>query len=372
MPASLCRVRINFDHLRHNLALLRASGKPLMPVVKADAYGHGLTEVSAALAVEGVDHLAVGAVAEGARLRQSGFGGCIVALLGVVDDEDLVAARTYGITPLVHDRPGLLRLIEREQSSGEPLGVAVKCDTGMARLGFAVEDMAEVAEALAACPGLRAEMLVSHLAVADDPDEDAYTRAQATRFGEAARALRTRFPGLRLSLGNTACLLAFPELAGDLARPGLALYGCNPLHGTSRAILGAGLEPVMEVRAPVLAVHPLSSGHTLGYGRTYAAATDRMVAVVGIGYADGYRRNPAPGTCMTLRGLRAPVIGRVAMQMTCLDITGFPKKGVNVRPGDEAFILGGPGHAVTAGELAEWWGTIPYEVTCLLGKNRAN
>ena len=144
------------------------------------------------------------------------------------------------------------------------------------------------------------------------------------------------------------------------------------MHGTSRAILGAGLEPVMEVRAPVLAVHPLSSGHTLGYGRTYAAATDRMVAVVGIGYADGYRRNPAPGTCMTLHGLRAPVIGRVAMQRTCLDITGFPEKGVNVRPGDEAFILGGPGHAVTAGELAEWWGTIPYEVTCLLGKNRAN
>ena len=230
MPASLCRVRINFDHLRHNLALLRASGKPLMPVVKADAYGHGLTEVSAALAVEGVDHLAVGAVAEGARLRQSGFGGCIVALLGVVDDEDLVAARTYGITPLVHDRPGLRRLIEREQSSGEPLGVAVKCDTGMARLGFAVEDMAEVAEALAACPGLRAEMLVSHLAVADDPDEDAYTRAQATRFGEAARALRTRFPELRLSLGNTACLLAFPELAGDL-RPA----GAGPVRMQSLA-----------------------------------------------------------------------------------------------------------------------------------------
>lgn len=372
MSASLCRVRINLDHLRHNLILLRASGKPLMPVVKADAYGHGLTDVAVVLASEGVDHLAVGTVAEGARLRQSGFGGWIVALLGVVDDEDRGAARTYGITPLVHDWSGLRRLVEREKNAGEPLRVAVKCDTGMARLGFAVEDMAEVAEALAACPGLRAEMLISHLAVADEPDEDAYTRAQAARFGEAARVLRARFPELRLSLGNTACLLAFPELAGDLARPGLALYGCNPLHGTPRAILGAGLEPVMEVRAPVLAVHPLPAGHTLGYGRTYTAATDRMVAVVGIGYADGYRRNPSPGTCMTLHGLRAPVIGRVAMQMTCLDITELPEEGVNVRPGDEAFILGGPGHAVTARELAEWWGTIPYEVTCLLGKNRAN
>ena len=213
MSASLCRVRINHDHLRHNLALLRASGKPLMPVVKADAYGHGLTDVAATLAAEGVNHLAVGSVTEGARLRQSGFGGRIVALLGVVDDEDRVAARTYGILPLVHDRPGLRRLAESEGNAREPLRVAVKCDTGMARLGFAVEDMAEVAETLASCPGLRAEVLVSHLAVADEPDEDAYTRAQAARFGEAARALRARFPELRLSLGNTACLLSLIHIS---------------------------------------------------------------------------------------------------------------------------------------------------------------
>lgn len=369
MTASFCRVRLNLDHLRHNLALLRASGKPLMPVVKADAYGHGLREVAGALAAEGVDHLAVGSVAEGAGLRRNGFGGFILALLGVAGDGDRVAARTYGVVPLVHDWPGLRRLAEAEHNAGAPLRVAVKCDTGMARLGFAVEEIGEVAAALAASPGLRPVLLVSHLAVADEPGEDAYTRTQAARFAEAARALRARFSDLRLSLGNTACLLAFPELAGDLARPGLALYGCNPLHGTSRAVLGAGLEPVMEASAPVLAVHPLPAGHSLGYGRTYTADTDRLVAVVGIGYADGYRRNPAPGTCMTLHGLRAPVIGRVAMQMTCLDITHMPG-GAAVRPGDEAFVLGGPGHAVSAQELADWWGTIPYEVTCLLGGNR--
>lgn len=371
MSASFCHVRINHDHLRHNLALLRTAGKTLMPVLKADAYGHGLKDVAATLAAEGVDHLAVGSVAEGVRLRRQGIHARIVALLGMADDEDRTAARAWDIVPLVHDWPGLHHLVDMEGRAEQPLRVAVKCDTGMARLGFAVEDMAQVARTVAACPGLRVEMLVSHLAVADEPDQDAYTRAQASRFAEAARAMRVHFPELRVSLGNTACLLTFPELAGDIARPGLGLYGCNPFHGTPRAGAGAGLKPVMEVSAPVLAVHPLPAGQTLGYGRTYAATTDRLVAVVGIGYADGYRRNPAPGTCVCLRGLRAPVIGRVAMQMTCADITELAAQGLDIRPGDQAFVLGGPGHAVTAWELAERWGSIPYEVTCLLGKNLA-
>ena len=368
MSAPLCRVRIHLDHLRHNLALLRASGKPLMPVVKADAYGHGLTDVAGVLREEGIDHLAVGTVAEAAELRRSGFDGLIVALLGVVTDEDIVAARTYRVVPLVHER-GELERLAAAPAGGSPLDVAVKCDTGMARLGFHVDEIPAVADFLAATPSLRPVLLISHLAVADTPEEDAFTREQVARFDRAAQALRRVFPGVRLSLGNTACLLAFPELVGDLARPGLALYGSNPLYGTSREVLGAGLEPVMDVSAPILSVHPLKAGESLGYGRTYVAPVDRLVAVVGIGYADSYRRNPAPGTCMTIRGCRVPVIGRVAMQMTCLDVTELP--GVaDLHPGEEAYILGGPGDAVTPQDLAGWWGTIPYEVTCLLGKNR--
>lgn len=365
MTPPLCRVGINLSHLRHNIDLLRASGKPLMPVVKADAYGHGLVEIAATLREEGIGHLAVGTVSEGAALRRSGFDGVIVALLGVVTAGDMVAARACDVTPLVHEWAGLTRLAGFCAEGGQ-VRVAVKCDTGMARLGFGVEEMPRVAEFLAGAAGVRPLMLVSHLAVADTPEGDDFTLEQARRFGTAAHALRRFFPDLLLSLGNTACVLAFPELVGDLARPGLALYGGNPLHGTPRAILGEGLEPVMEVSAPVLSVHPLPAGESLGYGRTYIASSERLVAVVGIGYADGYRRNPGPGACMTVHGQRAPIIGRVAMQMTCLDITEVP----GVKPGDQAWALGGEGDAVSVQELADWWGSIPYEVTCLLGKNR--
>lgn len=366
MSAPQCRIVCHFDRLVHNLELLRAPGRPLMPVVKADAYGHGMLESARVLAGAGIDRLAVGSVAEGAELRADGFSGQILALLGAVSDADLAALSAHAVTPLVHDGNSLQRVAGAAEAAGIPLPVAVKCDSGMGRLGFRPENMPSVVEALRAAPLLAPSLLVSHLAVADDPGEDPYTFEQARRFGEAARVLRAAYPDVLLSLGNTACLLAFPDLVGDIARPGLALYGSNPLHGTSRARLGADLEPVMEALAPILSVHPLRAGESLGYGRTYVAASDRLVAWVGVGYADGYRRNPAPGTCMTVHGRRVPVIGRVAMQMTCVDVTDLP----DVRPGDEAALLGGGGEAVTPQELAGWWGTIPYEVTCLLGKNR--
>ena len=138
------------------------------------------------------------------------------------------------------------------------------------------------------------------------------------------------------------------------------------LEAFHRIYEGAGYR-VMEVSAPLVSVHPLHAGESLGYGRTYVAASERLVGWVAIGYADGYRRNPSPGTCMCVNGVRVPVIGRVAMQMTCVDLTDLP---VPPAPGDTVYVMGGPGDAVSAQNLAAWWGTIPYEVTCLLGKNR--
>lgn len=374
---SLCRTRIRLDNLLHNLDLLLSSGKPLMPVIKADAYGHGLLAVAATLASQDIDHFAVGAVSEGVELRRAGIRGTVLALLGFSPlaadtpnlsptlpsmDEDIRAALTHEITPLIHDWATLDRLSELTRDwQKHSVSIAIKCDTGMARLGFSPKDIPLVLDKLAVAPQLRPDLFVSHLAVADDPDQDAFTHEQADIFRDAARGLRHFFPEIRLSLGNSACLLAFPELAGDLPRPGFALYGGNPFYGTRRDVLGIGLAPVIEVFAPVLEVHPLRAGQSLGYGRSFVADHDMTVAVVGIGYADGYRRTS--GAQMSLNGMRAPVIGRVAMQMTCLDVTDMPE----VHPGDPAYVLGGESRPVRADELASWWGTIPYEVTCLLG-----
>ncbi len=375
---TLCRIRIHLDNLLHNLDFLRASGKPLMPVIKADAYGHGLLAVAAALSSQGVDHFAVGAAAEGVELRRAGIRGTVVALLGLSPldagnptapptlptfDEDARAALTHDITPLIHDWSALDRMAELTRGHAvKSVPIALKCDTGMARLGFLPEDMPLVLDRLARAPQLRPDLLVSHLAAADEPEQDAFTHEQTRAFREAARCLRRTFPDIRLSLGNSACLLAFPEQAGDLARPGFALYGGNPFHGTRRDVLGLGLAPVMEAFAPILEVHPLRAGQSLGYGRAFVAPRDMLAAVAGIGYADGFRR--MPGAQMSVNGMRAPVIGRVAMQMTCLDVTGIP----SVRPGDMAHVLGGKARPIRIEEVAAWWGTIPYEVTCLLGR----
>ncbi len=369
---SLCRVRLNWSHFRQNIKRIAREGKTLMPVVKADAYGHGAIRAARELSSLGIKWLATGTVQEGAAIREDGFRGHIVALLGLnFDKESLSLAYAKGLTPLIHSWEGLhFAASAPVEYGGGPMNIALKVDTGMGRLGFPPSSMEGVSTFLAENRALVPQVLVSHFSVADDPDEDAYTRRQAEAFFRAADILHRRFPTMRCSLGHTAGLLCYPELAGDICRPGIALYGYNPLFGTTREEAGKGFLPVMEVSAPLLSVHPLHAGESLGYGRAYVAPEERMVGWVGIGYADGYRRNPSPNTCMCVNGVRVPVLGRVAMQMTCVDLTSLLAGGkLPVKAGDEVYALGGPGDAVTAQDLALWWTTIPYEVTCLLGKN---
>ncbi len=376
MDTPLCRVEIDQEALRHNYRFLQKSATPLMPVIKADAYGHGLLLCASLYAAEGATHLAVGSVEEACLVRQNGFTGNIIALLGIAGKEDLARIRAHNIIPVVHSFPSLRLAIEHLKD----LPIALKADTGMARLGFGPSDMPEVARLLQTSSLIPA-FLLSHLAEADSPEAEAFTKSQHARLLESAAPLKALNPHITLSLGNSACLLAYPALAGDLGRPGIALYGANPFYGTSLAVAGEALKPAMAVKAPVLSVHPLDTGKTIGYGRTFTTTRPTQVAVIGIGYADCFRRNPktAPlaegGSCMAFanpqnpaQGFRAPLIGRVSMQMTCLDITDAP---FPVHEGDWAWILGGPESvAIHPQEVATWWNTIPYEVMCLLGKNR--
>ncbi len=364
-----CHVRINWEHFRHNVALLMQKGHELMPVIKADAYGHGVRNAAKILEETGIGWAAAGTLKEAAVVRDTGFSGNIVSLLcRAPGEDDIRLACEKRLTPLIHNFEGLkaARDAVRRMNSTSPLTIAVKVDTGMGRLGFALKDMEEVTALLAASPELSPIVQISHLAVADDPAESEYTGRQCDIFYRAADILHRAFPAMRCSLGNTAGLLEGVTRKDDICRPGLALYGYDPLYGTAHQGLCGSLLPVMEVSAPLISVHPLHKGESVGYGRTYKADTERLVGWVAIGYADGYRRNPAPGTCMCVNGVRVPVIGRVAMQMTCVDLTDLPTPPVQ---GDTVYVLGGPGHAVSAQDLAGWWGTIPYEVTCLLGRN---
>ncbi|WP_458400285.1 alanine racemase [Mailhella sp.] len=368
MIPSSCHVHINWEHFRHNLRILMRKGKSLMPVIKADAYGHGVLPASDILSELGIDWAAIGTLEEGRQVREHGYEGHIVSLLSfTLSPSDIRLAREKHIIPLIHDWRGL-RAVESAMRAepGPAFDIAVKVDTGMGRLGFSMEEIEAVASFIAASDRLRPVLLISHLAVADEPENDDYTRTQAKQFARAASIMHRCFPDMHCSLGNTAGLVSHTELSGDICRPGLAIYGYDPQFGTSREGECEGLKPVMSVSVPLISVHKLRKGESLGYGLTYTAESDRIVGWAAIGYSDGYRRDPAPEACMCVNGMRVPVIGRVAMQTTCLDLTDLPSTPL---PGDDVYVMGGPGNAVTAQDLATWWGTIPYEVTCLLGKN---
>lgn len=368
MFLSSALITIHLENLRHNLRMLLGRHPLLMPVIKADAYGHGVIPVARVLAEEGICHMAVGSVGEGALLRQEGHSAFLLSLLGLAREEDAAMATSYDITPLIHNRDGLKKLLVQSHLSGrkKPQSVAIKFDTGMSRLGFAVEEAAELADYLRTLPEINPVLVMSHLAASDDPSLDAFTHMQAHRFQQAASAMRAVFPDIKTSLTNSPGLLCWPSYAGDLARPGVTLYGANPLHGTDRARLGTGLLPVMEMTAPVLSVHPLLKGATVSYGCLFQAPADMRVAVIGAGYADGYPRALSMRGSVLIRNRRAPILGRVCMQMCIVDVTHIP----NIVPGDTAYLLGGSGpQAIRPEELAEWWGTIPYEVFCALGRN---
>ncbi len=368
MFLSSALITIHLENLRHNVRTLLGRHPLLMPVIKADAYGHGVVPVARVLAEEGIAHMAVGSVGEGALLRQEGHGAFLLALLGLAREEDAAMAASYGITPLIHNREGLKKLLFQSHLSGRqaPQGVAIKFDTGMARLGFMVEEAAELADYLRTLPEVKPVLVMSHLAASDDPALDDFTHEQARRFQQAVEAMRAVFPDIKTSLTNSPGLLAWPSYAGDLARPGVTLYGANPLHGTDRARLGTGLLPVMEMTAPVLSVHPVPKGASVSYGCLFHAQSDLRVAVVGAGYADGYPRALSMRGSVLIRGQRAPILGRICMQMCIADVTHIS----DVAPGDTAYLLGGSGpQAIRPEELAEWWGTIPYEVFCSLGRN---
>ena len=355
---SRCHIRLGA--LVRNFSRMGRPGS-LMPVIKSDAYGHGMTEVAHALDAAGARHFAVGTVAEGACLRQDGLAQLILPLLGCLDDEDWQQASACGLTPLVTG----FEALEKAAALGnpaDPWGVAIKLDTGMSRLGFGAEDIPALLERLRACPGLKPILAVSHFPCADMPEKEDFTRRQLEKFTAMTDSLRAAYPELRRSLANSAGTMGWPGSRFELCRPGFSLYGGNPFRGTAWEGRGAGLEPVMEVSAPLLQVRHLKPGEGISYGQTFIAPREMRVAVVGAGYAVGYPRGASGRIHVLVNGRRAPQVGRFMV-----DVTGLP-----ARAGDTAWLLGGPAAPgetpVGIDELAGACGGFAYELLCLLGQ----
>lgn len=360
------RVQIRTDALVENYRRITSMAANPAPVVKADAYGHGLRETARALFAAGARTMAAGSVGEAAALKNAVSGVEALALLGPVNKEDYRLVCERDIVPLVGHAEQLRLLEEEAGKTGFPVRVALKFDTGMSRLGFGVNEVGTVADILVGLAHVRPIMACSHLATADDPEQAGYVREQGQRFVRVLTALHARGLDLRASLANSGAIFGHPDTHHDVQRPGIALYGGNPFHGTPWENKASGLTQAMEAVAPLLQIRTIAAGQSVGYGRTFTARQETRVGIVGVGYADNYSRGMSGRAFMLVRGRRVPVLGRVCMQLAAVDLSGVPE----ARIGDEVWLLGGPGaQAVTAEELAGWWGTITYEVFCQLGQN---
>lgn len=366
LAASRAWIEVDAGALRHNIAQLRAllpEGCALMAVVKANAYGHGAAQCAALCQEAGVAAFAVATAAEGAALRESGIRGDIL-VLGYAGAEDVPTLSRYRLTQAVAG-PDHARALEE---CGLPLYVHLKVDTGMHRLGFAWDRPQALADVFA-CPHLQVRGMFTHLSDADglDPERQGRTRTQMDRFFRAAERLRRagRDPGI-LHLQGSYGLLNYGGIPGcGWVRAGIALYGLLSSPGDVTR-LSPDLRPVLSLRARVAQVRTLRAGERAGYDGAFTALRASTLALVTIGYADGWPRSLSGGRGRVLvRGRYAPVAGLVCMDQMLVDVTGIP----GAAPGDVATLIGRDGDAcLTAGEAALAADTITNELLSRLGE----
>jgi alanine racemase len=342
-------VTIDTGALRHNLEVIRglAPKSRVMAVIKANAYGHGI--IAAARALNAADAFAVARIDEGLALRQAGIKKSILLLEGVLDQEQLQAAAAAEFELVVHtqEQVELLQAAPRDAR----FKVWLKLDSGMNRLGFKGDAFVSAHAALSKLPAVKAPLnMLTHLASADMPELPT-TAEQLMVFSVATRGLA----GER-SIESSAALLGFPDSQADWVRPGLLLYGASPMRESTGA--DHGLRPVMTLRSRIIAIKDLGVGDQVGYGGDWTATRATRLAIVAVGYGDGYPRSASSGTPVLVNGERAALAGRVSMDMITIDVTDLqrpPKVG-------DPVVLWGEGLPVE--EVASCAETFPYTLLC--------
>ena len=369
-PLPFNRVEIDTAALRNNFQRIRNTAGThirIMAVVKSDAYGHGLVKCAETLVGAGADTFGVAEVWEGVELRKAGINGDIVVLLGASREscEEIIR---FALMPVVYDVEFLTALSDAAARMKETVGVHLKVDVGMGRIGILPAEVGSYISLIRRLPNVSLAGLLSHFPAADEMDSLQATHDQLAEFKNILAELKSKETGRVVShIANSAGLIYFPKSYLDMVRPGISLYGCYPGGSPSRAKSVAPeleLLPVMSFKTRVIQVKELGPGHGISYGHTFVTRRKSRIAVLPVGYADGYLRKLSNRAEVLIKGRRAPVCGRVCMNATLVDVTDLPP----VHPGDEAVLLGSQENAsITADEMAQWMETISYEVLCLFG-----
>ncbi len=358
-------VTVDLAALVHNLAQVRAligQGIKIMGIVKSDAYGHGLLPVSQILERNGIDCLGVAYLHEALEMRDEGIRLPIVILCGIQTKEEAREVVDKDLTPVLFEMAVAETLARESEKQGKRTRIHVKVDTGMGRLGISQGEIMPFISKIAALRGLDLEALTSHLSSADGCIGD-FTECQTESFKKAvetARSLGLRPPSNNLA--NSAGIMGHQQTYFDMLRPGIMLYGGLPSPEFKSPV---ALKAAMHFKGRVLQVRELPDRTPISYGRTYYTEGQRRMAVLSAGYGDGLPRSMSNRGNVLIKGKKAPIVGRICMNLTICDITGIR----DVRPGDEAIFLGSQGdETITADDLARWAGTISYEVLCSIGR----
>jgi alanine racemase len=344
-------IQASFDlaALTNNFAIARrlAGAAKVMAVLKANAYGHGFLRVARALA--DADAFALLELDDAMRLRDAGYRQRILLLEGFFRSDELPVILHHGLSVVIHNDEQIALL--GKLHGDRKLEVFVKFNTGMNRLGFPAARAGRVLEQLKALPCVGEVVLMTHFSDAEGVSGIEWQMREFERH--VAR------PGYARSLANSAALLRFPEARGDWVRPGIMLYGASPLEDRSAAQIG--LRPAMSLTSEIIGIQQLKRGDTVGYGSLFTADREVRIGVVACGYADGYPRHAYNGTPVLVDGVRVPMVGRVSMDMLCVDLSAVPGAGIG-----SPVMLWGAGLPVE--EVAAAAGTVSYELLCALAR----
>lgn len=359
-------VEVNLSNLDFNIKNIKkkASGREIIGVIKADAYGHGSVEVAKVLRENGVKTFAIATLQEAITLREAGAKEEII-MLGLTPDMYADVLVEYDITPVVCHLENAKAISDAAQKAGKTVSGLIALDSGMGRIGYLTDDDSAIDEIkqISTLSNFKIKGIFSHMATADAYDKS-FAKLQEYRYMEFYNKLIEAGVDIPFrTLANSASIMEIPTIHYDAVRPGIILYGCYPSHEVDKNELE--LKPVMSVKANIVHLKDVPVGFSTGYGRKFISKRPSKIATLALGYADGYPRPYSQFAKVIVNGVVVPIAGNICMDQCMVDVTDVP----NVKIGDEVIIMGSDGkNTILADDIADATGTINYEITCAFGQ----